>query len=146
MRLFYSISGLERVVRFLIGGGSAATLNLTLVYVGVEFLGFRSDLQQNYVNVSAMEISLVYSFFIYRAFVWRDKTVSVSRIFLRQLPTYHVAAGTGLLARVLLFPVLQAFGVYYLLNIVLGILAGAAINYVLSDRYVFKDPMGNKIV
>jgi dolichol-phosphate mannosyltransferase len=133
-------------LRFLIGGGSAAALNLLLAYVGVDLLGFRSDLQQNYVNFAAMETSLIYSFFVYRAYVWKDKGSSMGRVLLRQLPLYHLSAGAALLGRVLLFPVLQAFGVHYLLNIVLGILAGAAINYVLSDRYVFKDPVRGSAV
>jgi dolichol-phosphate mannosyltransferase len=105
----------------------------------VEFLGLRSDLQQNYVNFVAMEISLVYSFFIYRAFVWRDKVSSKRRIVLRQIPLYHLSAGAGLLSRTLFFfPLLQFVGLHYLLNITLGILAGAAINYTLTDRYVFR--------
>ncbi len=48
-------------MRFLIGG-SAAQLNLVLAYVGVDLLGLNTDLQQNYVNLVAMETSLVYSF------------------------------------------------------------------------------------
>jgi len=124
-------------VRFLIGGGSAAVLNLILAYIGVDLLGFSSDLQQNYVNFAAMEISLIYSFLIYRAFVWKDKASSIRRILLRQLPIYHLSAGSGLLTRTLLFPVLQIVGLHYLLNIILGIMIGAGINYTLTNRYVF---------
>ncbi len=116
-------------------------LNLALAYLGVEVLGFSSELQQNYVNIVAMEISLVYSFFVYRAFVWKDRTSSARRILLRQLPLYHLSAGAGLVSRVVLFPVLQGLGVHYLANILIGILTGAAVNYCLSHRFVFKDPM-----
>jgi dolichol-phosphate mannosyltransferase len=100
-------------------------------------LGFSSKLQQNYVNFAAMEISLVYSFFVYRSFVWRDKTRSASRVLLRQLPLYHLSAGAGLLTRTLLFPLLQIVGLHYLLNIILGIMTGASVNYTLTNRYVF---------
>lgn len=124
---------------FLIGGGSAAMVNLVLAFIGVDLLGLSSDLQQNYVNIVAMEISLVYSFFIYRAFVWRIKTYDTAQIFLRQLPLYHLSAGTGILVRALLFPLLQLLGVHYLPNVALGILVGAAANYVLTDNFVFKD-------
>jgi hypothetical protein len=48
-----------RILRFPIGGSSAAELNLLLVYIGVDFLEFRCDLQQNYANLAAMETSLV---------------------------------------------------------------------------------------
>lgn len=142
MRLPYVPRELERILLFLVGGCSAAVVNLLLAYVGVSLLGLDSDLQQNYVNLVAMEISLVYSFFIYRAFVWRIKVWDTSQVFLRQLPLYHVSAGCGVLVRTLLFPTLQSVGVHYLLNITLGILLGAAINYVLADNLVFKDLAG----
>ena len=104
----------------------------------MDLLGFRSDLEQNYVNFAAMEVGLVYSFFIYRAFVWRDKISSPSWILLRQLPLYHLSAGAGALTRMLLFPVLQIVGLHYLLNIAAGILPGAGLNYTLTNRYVFR--------
>jgi dolichol-phosphate mannosyltransferase len=113
----------------LTAGSSAAALNLLLAYIAVDLLGFRSDLQQNYVNLAAMETSLVYSFFMYRAFVWKDKTSSVRWIVLRQLPIYHLTAGAGLLTRTLLFPLLQVIGLRYLPNIAKGILVGAGVNY-----------------
>jgi len=110
----------------------------------VDLLGFRSDLQQNYVNVAAMETGLVYSFFVYRAFVWKDKTSSKRRILLRQLPLYHLSAGAGLLTRTLLFPVLQIVGLHYLLNIIVGIMVGAAVNYTLTNRFVFRSLANHK--
>jgi len=145
MRLPYASLKLERILLFLVGGCSAAIVNLVLVYVGVDLLGLDSDLQQNYVNIVAMEISLVYSFVIYRAFVWRIKTWDASQVFLRQLPLYHLSAGAGILVRALLFPVLQLLGVHYLPNVALGILVGAAANYVLTDNFVFKDFTSKKM-
>jgi dolichol-phosphate mannosyltransferase len=131
-------------VRFLIGGGSATVLNLLLAFIAVDLLGFRSTLQQNYVNFAAMETSLVYSFFVYRAFVWKDQTSSTRRILLRQLPLYHLSAGAALLSRTILFPVLQVVGLHYLLNIIVGIMVGAGVNYTLTNRYVFKSLTDNR--
>lgn len=130
----------ERILLFLIGGGSAAALNLALVYAGVEFVGMRSDLQQNVLNVAAMEISLVYSFVVYRTLVWRDRTAGLARVLLRQLPLYHLSAGAGVLSRIVAFPLLQALSVHYLPNTLIGILIGSAVNYALSNRYVFAEP------
>lgn len=146
MKLPYASPELKRILLFLIGGGSAAMVNLVLAFIGVDLLGLSSDLQQNYVNIVAMEISLVYSFFIYRAFVWRIKTYDTAQIFLRQLPLYHLSAGTGILVRALLFPLLQLLGVHYLPNVALGILVGAAANYVLTDNFVFKDFTSKRMV
>jgi hypothetical protein len=67
------------------------------------------------------------------------QTLLRKAFFLRRLPLYHLSVGAGLLGRTLLFSVLQAFGVYYILNITLGILVSAAINYNISTRYVFND-------
>ncbi len=122
MRLSSISPALERLLLFLVGGGSAAIVNLILAYIGVDLLGFSSELQQNYVNLIAMEISLVYSFFVYRAFVWRIKTWDKAQILLRQLPLYHLSAGAAVLIRTLLFPLLQLLGVHYLSNITLGYL------------------------
>lgn len=144
MRLSSISPALERILLFLVGGGSAAIVNLVLAYIGVDLLGFSSELQQNYVNLVAMEISLVYSFFVYRAFVWRIKTWDKAQILLRQLPLYHLSAGAAVVVRTLLFPLLQLLGVYYLSNIALGILVGAAMNYVLIDNFVFKDAISKK--
>jgi dolichol-phosphate mannosyltransferase len=144
MRLSSISPALERILLFLVGGGSAAIVNLVLAYVGVDLLGFSSELQQNYVNIVAMEISLVYSFFVYRAFVWRIKTWDKGQILLRQLPLYHLSAGAAVMIRTLLFPLLQLLGVHYLSNIALGILVGAAMNYVLIDNFVFKDVISKK--
>lgn len=144
MRLSSISPALERILLFLVGGGSAAIVNLVLAYIGVDLLGFSSELQQNYVNLVAMEISLVYSFFVYRAFVWRIKTWDKAQILLRQLPLYHLSAGAAVVVRTLLFPLLQLLGVHYLSNIALGILVGAAMNYVLIDNFVFKDAISKK--
>lgn len=144
MRLPYVSPKLERILLFLVGGGSAAVVNLFLAYVGVDLLGFSSEFQQNYVNLVAMEVSLVYSFLVYRAFVWRIKTWDTIQVLLRQLPLYHLSAGTSVLVRALLFPLLQLFGVHYLLNVTLGILIGATLNYVLADNFVFKDIVSKK--
>jgi dolichol-phosphate mannosyltransferase len=146
MRIPYVSPELERILLFVVGGGSAAIVNLVLAYIGIDLLGFSSDLQQNYVNLVAMEISLVYSFLVYRIFVWRIKTWDTAQIFLRQLPLYHLSAGTGVLVRVLLFPLLQLLGVHYLINVALGVLIGAAVNYVLIDNFVFKESINRKSV
>ncbi len=45
------------ILRFMIGGGSATVLNLSLSYFRVELLGSGSDLQQNYVNFATMELA-----------------------------------------------------------------------------------------
>ncbi len=85
-----------------------------------------------------METRLVYSLFIYTAFVWKVKTWANAQVFLRQLPMYYLSAGAAFLARgLLIFPLPQLLGMNYLLSMNTGLPAGAAVNLILSDRYVF---------
>jgi dolichol-phosphate mannosyltransferase len=129
----------EKIFLFGVGGGCAALFNLALAYLGISVLGFDSVLQQNVVNLLAMEASLLFSFVVYRTFVWRLRGRDPQEILLKQLPMYHLSAGAGILARVAIFPVLQYLGVHYLINIAVGIVVGAALNFVLADRFVFKE-------
>jgi dolichol-phosphate mannosyltransferase len=129
---------IAKVSKFLCGGGFAALLNLLMIYVTVEYLGFDTPVLRNIANIVTIEISLVCSFFIYRIWVWPGGDWKFRKVFFEQLPLYHFSAGAALLLRVLLiFPLLDYMGVNYLANTIIGVLLGASINYVLSDKLVF---------
>jgi len=129
---------IAKISKFLCGGGIAALFNLLLIYVAVNYLGFDTPLLRNLANVVAVELSLIFSFFIYRVWVWPGGDWRPQKILLEQLPLYHFSAGAALLLRVLvIFPLLDYLGINYLINTLVGVLAGASINYVLSDRIVF---------
>lgn len=128
----------SRGIRFLLGGGVAALFNLVLIALLIDRWGFDTPWLRNVANVLAMEISLVFSFWVYRLWVWPGGDWSLRHILLKQLPLYHVAAGAAVLARSLVvFPLLDYWGVNYGVNTLLGILLSAGINYILSDRLVF---------
>ncbi|MGF1569872.1 MAG: glycosyltransferase [Nodosilinea sp.] len=130
----------SRVIKFLLGGGVAALVNLVLIALLIERLGFDTPLLRNVANAIAIELSLLFSFVIYRLWVWPGGSWSVRDLLLRQLPLYHVSAGAAVLLRVLvLFPLLDYLGVSYGVNTLLGVLLSASINYVISDRLVFSD-------
>jgi dolichol-phosphate mannosyltransferase len=127
-----------RVIRFLIGGGVAAAFNLLLMALLVDYFGFDTPLLRNVANLIAIELSLLLSFVIYRAWVWTGRDWSFRDLLLRQLPLYHVSAGAAVLLRVLVvFPLLDFLGVGYGVNTLIGILLSASLNYVISDRLVF---------
>ena len=129
----------SRVVKFLLGGGFAAGLNLALIFLLVDKFGFDSATLRNLANILSMEMSLVASFFIYRIWVWPGGSWQLKSLFLKQLPLYHLSAGLALLLRTLLiFPILDWWGINYLINTLIGVLVSASINYVLSDSLVFK--------
>ena len=53
----------KRGVKFLIGGGVAAAVNLFLIYALIEWLGFGTPWLRNLANIISIELSLVLSFF-----------------------------------------------------------------------------------
>ena len=129
----------QRVFKFLLGGGVAAAVNLALIFAMIEWLGFNTPLLRNIANIIAIELSLIFSFFVYRIWVWPGGVWKVKEIFGKQLPLYHFSAGTAILARVLiLFPLLDWWGVNYSINTLVGVLLSATLNYIISDRIVFK--------
>lgn len=129
----------SRIFRFLVGGGVAACLNLVLMALLIERLGFDTPLLRNVANIVAIEISLLFSFAVYRIWVWPGGVWSPKDLFLRQIPLYHVSASASILLRSLLvFPLLDYLGISYGVNTLVGILISASLNYVISDRLVFR--------
>lgn len=130
----------QRGIKFLIGGGVAAAFNLILIFVLVEWFGLTTPLLKNLANIIAIELSLVFSFFVYRIWVWSGETWQLKALLLHQLPLYHFSAGTAVLLRVLIvFPLLNQLGVDYRVNTIIGVLLSAVLNYIISDRLVFKN-------
>lgn len=131
----------SKILKFLLGGGLATALNLLLIFLLIEKLNFHTPLLRNIANVLSIEISLIFSFFIYRSWVWTGGIWSLKEVLLRQLPLYHVSAGVAVLTRSLfIFPILDWLGVNYAVNTVIGALLSASINYLISDSFVFKTP------
>ena len=130
----------QRLIKFLFGGGVAAAVNLLLIFILIEWLGFDTSFLRNIANIVSIELSLILSFFIYRIWVWPGGVWRLSEVLLKQLPLYHLSAGTAVLLRILIvFPILDKLGVDYGINTLIGVLLSAIINYLISDRLVFKD-------
>jgi dolichol-phosphate mannosyltransferase len=128
-----------RIIKFLFGGGVAALVNLILIALFIEHLGFNTPLLRNVANLIAIELSLLFSFVIYRVWVWPGGSWSLRNVLLKQLPLYHMSAGLAILLRVVvIFPTLDFLGISYGVNTLVGILVSASLNYVISDRLVFK--------
>ena len=130
----------KKLVKFLFGGGVAAAVNLFLIFALIEWLGFTTPLLRNVANIIAIELSLILSFFIYRIWVWPGGVWRISSVLFKQLPLYHLSAGAAVLLRVLIvFPLLDNWGVDYGINTLIGVLLSAVVNYLISDRLVFKE-------
>lgn len=133
-----------KILKFLLGGAVSAIINLLLIFLLIEKLGFNTSLLRNIANVISIEISLIFSFFIYRIWVWTGGIWTFREVILRQLPLYHISAGSAVIIRIfLLFPILDWLGIKYTVNTIIGVLLSASINYLISDRFVFKTPKRN---
>jgi dolichol-phosphate mannosyltransferase len=129
----------KQAFRYLICGAITAIFNVILIYAMIEVLGFNTPILRNIANISAIEISLFFSFFVYKVWVWAERNWNVRQVLFYQIPLYHVSAGISVITRsLILFPILNWLGVNYSINTLLGILVGAVINYKLSDKIVFK--------
>lgn len=128
-----------KILKFLMGGGVAAALNLILIFWMIESLGFNTPFLRNVANAVSIEISLLFSFFVYRIWVWPGGVWTIREVLLRQIPLYHISAGTAVIARIFfVFPILDWLKVNYAVNTLIGVVLSAALNYVISDRLVFK--------
>ncbi|MDZ8080399.1 MAG: glycosyltransferase [Nostoc sp. SerVER01] len=129
----------NRVFKFIVGGGVAAVFNLLLIFFMIKLLSFDTPVLRNIANAISIELSLVFSFFVYRIWVWPGGDWTVREVLWRQLPLYHISAGTSVITRILiLFPLLDWLGVNYAINTLVGVLLSAIINYIISDRLVFQ--------
>ena len=126
------------IVKFLIVSGSAAGLNLLLLFLMVKYLGFSTLLGENAANAISMELSIIYNFFMSRAITWRDSPRERGRRLFIQIVKFHITIGITLLFRLALFPILQQFGVFYLYNASIGIAIAAIFNFVIYDTRIFK--------
>lgn len=130
----------QRVFRFLVGGGVALSFNILLISFMIELLGLNTHILRNAANAVSIELSLLFSFFVYRTWVWPVHNSTFQEILLRQIPLYHLSAGAAIGSRILIvFPLLDWLGVHYVINTLIGVSLGATINYMLSDRFVFSD-------
>lgn len=130
----------NKVFKFFVGGGISAVINLMLIFALIEWAGLNTPTLRNIANIISIELSLLASFFIYRIWVWQGGSWTAREVLFRQIPLYHVSAGAAIVVRILfIFPFLDRLGVNYVINTLLGVLVSAILNYVLSDRFVFKN-------
>lgn len=130
----------KKTVRFLFCGVVTAAFNIAFIAFIIDSFQIETAFFRNVANAIAIEVSLIFSFFVYRIWVWKVKTWRLKNILLNQIPKFHAASGLVILVRTLvIFPVLDWLGISSAVNTGLGIAAGAAVNYFFNDRIVFKD-------
>ncbi len=129
----------DKVFRYLVCGVITAAFNVLLLVAVIKLLGIKTPLLRNLANFFSIEVSLLFSFFVYRAWVWSTERSTVREVLFRQVPLYHLSVGASLISRsFIVFPILDWLGVHYVANTLVGIIIGSVVNYKISDRWVFK--------
>lgn len=137
MRMFNRLLK-NKQFRYIVLGGVTATFNLATIFLIVKWFNINTPFLRNIANIIAIEISLCFSFFVYRFGVWQQMKWEPRKIILRQLPLYHLASSSTLALRgFILFPLLEWMGISYMANTLIGIVVGAALSYFSNDRIVF---------
>ena len=54
----------NKIIKFILGGGVAASINLLFIFTFIEWLGFNTPNLRAIANAISIEISLLASFFI----------------------------------------------------------------------------------
>jgi dolichol-phosphate mannosyltransferase len=134
----YLKANMPTMTKFLVVSGSAVIINLLLLFVMVNYLGFNTDIGENIANAVSMELSIIYNFFMSRAITWKDRLREPGSRLLIQLIKFHVTIGITILFRLVLFPILQLAGIHYIINAAIGIAISAVFNYFVYDNLIFK--------
>jgi dolichol-phosphate mannosyltransferase len=129
----------KQAFRYLICGLLTAAFNVILIYYMIDIIRLDTPVLRNLANIASIEISLIFSFFVYKIWVWTGGSWNMKRLLFYQIPLYHVSAGISVMIRsFILFPVLDWLDVNPSINTLIGIVVGAVLNYKISDRVVFK--------
>lgn len=76
----------QRIFRFLVGGGVSLAFNVLLISIMIELLGLDTPILRNVANAASIELSLLFSFFVYRTWVWSGANSTIQEILRRQIP------------------------------------------------------------
>ena len=105
----------------------------------IELWNFKTPTLKNVANLAAIEISLIFTFFVYKKWVWSKSKWHLKKIFLREIPLFHMSALLTIISRsFILFPIIDWLGIHYILNTLIGIGLGSIVNYLACEKMVFK--------
>jgi putative flippase GtrA len=69
---------------------------------------------------------------------WKDVPKKQGKSLLGQFISFNLALLAGIVLRVILFAVFEKWGVFYLLNVAIGIGIAASVGFILYDKLVFR--------
>ncbi|MBD2028376.1 GtrA family protein [Leptolyngbya sp. FACHB-711] len=89
----------HRIVRFLICGIISAAFNTLLLAIPVKSFSLGQPAWRNLANFISIEILVLFSFAIYRLWVWSSHNWPIRKIFRQEIPLYHLSCSASIAAR-----------------------------------------------
>lgn len=122
-----------RILRYLIAGGTSAVTNLALLYVLTSVL----DVWYIYSALIATSVALIVSFTLQK--LWTFQNYGTERVHV-QFPMHAALAGLNIVINaILLYVLVEWFGLWYLFaQVVIGALL-ACVNYTVYKKLIFTE-------
>lgn len=128
----------KKIIRYIFCGLITAIFNILIIDLIIRFGNITTPFMKNIANAIAIELSLIFTFFVYKTWVWTVEEWHWLEILKKEIPKFHITFGGSILARILvIFPLLNWLGVNHQINTLIGIGIGAVVNYTISDKWVF---------
>lgn len=139
----YNTSGFARFCKYAVDGLFVALSQILAMIFLVEVCQMRTGWEQNIANAISIEFSILVGFIIHSFNTWRYRYDSVSEI-LRKCLSFHLCSGLSFTVRVVLFHILMMAGMYYKVNVLIGIAVAVMMNFLLYHNIVFKKSLSKK--
>jgi dolichol-phosphate mannosyltransferase len=121
-------------------GALSSVFNILVLATIIKLLDANTPVARNIANLISIEISLLFSFIIYRMFVWKIQFPTIKLAIFQQLIRYHLSVSASIISRAsIVFPLLDWLGFHYSINTLIGIILGSIITYTMTDKWVFKN-------
>lgn len=94
---------------------------------------------KNIANFIALILSILFAFFLHRAWTWKDCAFEKGYRLFRQLILFYSSNTLAILIRTVCFAFFDYFfKLNYVLNVAIGIGIASLINYIVYDKAIFK--------
>lgn len=122
-----------RILRYLIAGGTSAATNLILLYILTSVF----DVWYIYSALIATSVALIVSFTLQK--LWTFQNYGTERVHV-QFPMHAALAGLNIVINtILLYTLVEWFGIWYLFaQVIIGALL-ACVNYFVYKTYIFTE-------
>lgn len=121
----------KKLFRFLIVGTSGVIVNMGLLYYLTEFAG----LHYLFSSIIAIETAIINNFLWNNYWTWEKGSKGTGRRFVK----FNITSLASLVVNIGLLFLLTETGLWYLAANAIGIVGGMTINYVVNDKWTFRN-------